>query len=232
MKSEKLAKYVKTRNKKLSEYKFGPLQVFVKDPLPDGFDIQEVFDKLAQRLPGHYLRLVDIIYVGQFNIFKERQINAVYMDGAIYVTNEQSNSEDMLDDIIHETAHAIEEKYGQVIYKDGEIEEEFLSKRKSLKRILIDRGHQLGHLNFENVDFSVEFDKYMLEKVGYDNLRMLTVDVFLSPYSITSLREYFAIGFEEYYLGNKLDLREVCPYVYNKLYMLETNEMEIERYEF
>jgi hypothetical protein len=224
MKKKKLVNYVKNRNKELSEYKFGPIRVFVKDPLPAGFDIKETFDQLLHRIPNHYLRLVDVVYVGQFDIFKERQVNAVYMDGAIYTTNAQSNSKDMLDDLVHELAHALEEKYGHIIYEDGEIEEEFLFKRKRLKRILVQKGYPLDHLDFEKTEFDREFDNFLLEEVGYDNLRMLTINVFISPYSITSLREYFAIGFEKFYLEDRLDLHKVCPYISSKLRLLESSE--------
>ena len=50
--------------------------------------------------------------------------------------------------------------------------------------------------------------------------------MFLTPYSITSLREYWATGFEEYVLGNRLDLKNVCPYINKKLSMLEIEEVQ------
>ena len=33
-------------------------------------------------------------------------------DGAIYVTNEQDDDEDFIDDMIHEIAHLVENTYG------------------------------------------------------------------------------------------------------------------------
>ena len=41
--------------------------------------------------------------------------------------------------------------------------------------------------------------------------------------SITSLREYFAAGFEEFYLGDRAYLKKNCPYIYNKLQLLESS---------
>ena len=66
----------------------------------------------------------------------------------------------------------------------------------------------------------------MHKEVGYDTLRMLAVDLFLGPYSVTSLREYFASGFEEYYLENRLYLKELSPYIYRKLSLLEEKDVE------
>ena len=59
---------------------------------------------------------------------------------------------------------------------------------------------------------------------------MLAVNLFTTAYSVTSLREYFARGFEEYYLGNKLYLREISPYIYRKLSLLE--EKDVEEFQF
>ena len=39
-----------------------------------------------------------------------------------------------------------------------------------------------------------EFDNFLYKKIGYDKLSLLTSGLFLSPYSITTIREYFASG--------------------------------------
>ena len=61
---------------------------------------------------------------------------------------------------------------------------------------------------------------------------MLAVELFLDPYSITSLREYFATGFEEYYLENRLYLKDLSPYVYKKLFLLNDNDLEEMEHEY
>ena len=55
---------------------------------------------------------------------------------------------------------------------------------------------------------------------------MLTVNLFIGPYAATSLKEYFASGFEEYYLENRLYLREISPYIYRKVSLLEEKDVE------
>ena len=41
--------------------------------------------------------------------------------------------------------------------------------------------------------------------------------LFASPYGATSLREYFANGFEKYFLGEAQHVKEVSPMLYNIL---------------
>jgi hypothetical protein len=48
-------------------------------------------------------------------------------------------------------------------------------------------------------------------------LRLISAELFYSPYAITSLREYWANGFENYLLGDKLALRDLSPVLFNKV---------------
>ena len=212
---------MKNRNKSLPEYKIGAFQVLVKDPITSDIDIQDIFNEVNNLLPNEYLNLLDIVYIGDFSFLREREANALYMDGAIYISNEQDDGEDLKDDIIHEISHSVEEKYGDFIYTDGSIEDEFLLKRAKLKKILVSQNYNVSELNFLETDYNSDFDEFLHKDIGYDALRIMTVDLFLAPYSITSLREYFGRGFEEYYLNDRLYLKEVCPYIYNKLFLLE-----------
>jgi len=41
--------------------------------------------------------------------------------------------------------------------------------------------------------------------------------LFVSPYAITSLREYFSTGFEEYFLKDRNYLKNMSPAIYNKI---------------
>ena len=77
--------------------------------------------------------------------------------------------------------------------------------------------------------YDLELDSYLYKKVGYETLWNMVAGLFPSPYSTTSLREYFARAFEEYFLGNVDYLRRVCPYVYKKLSLLN-NEDYLETY--
>ncbi len=220
MSNKNLVNYVKKKNKLLSEHRFGSLQVIIKDHIKNDVDLEYVFNKFNNIIPDHFTDLIDIIYVGHFDFFDKKNINALFLDGAIYVSNDQDDNNDLLDDLVHELAHAVENKYGDFIYSDGVIEDEFLSKREKLRKILRDRDYDTNRYNFYKTEYDDQFDLFLYDEVGYDSLRLLSVDLFVNSYAPTSLREYFASGFEEFYLGDKLYLRDISNYIYKKLMIL------------
>ena len=68
-------------------------------------------------------------------------------------------------------------------------------------------------------DEYIEFDNFLLNKIGYDKLSLLIQGLFLNPYAATSLREYFATGFTDFYLdANHNTLKSICPALYRKLF--------------
>tara|TARA_R100001082_G_scaffold110950_1_gene92564 strand:+ start:730 stop:1422 length:693 start_codon:yes stop_codon:yes gene_type:complete len=229
MKKEKVVNYVKS--KKRLEYKFKHFSVIITDPLPDNVDISYTFKNIESTLPHHFLNLIDVVYVGDFSFFKERKINAMYADGAMYISNVQDDNRDLKDDIIHEVSHAVDEKFNDVIYYDNKIKKEYFQKLKKLKNYLIFEKYDLRGINFFNEEYNKGFDDFLYKEVGYERLRGLIKDLFLSPYSVTSLREYFAVAFEEYFIGNRIYVKQVSPYVYEKLYFLSNNIEDVTQYE-
>ena len=231
MKNEKVVNYVKAKNKKLSEYKLGFFQIFVQDFLPENINMAVVFKEIESLLPKYFLDLIDVVYIGNFSFFKERKINAMYLDGALYISNDQDNNDDMKDDIIHEMAHVIEDRYNEFLYDDEEIKNEYFGKLKKLKNYLSFEGYDIRGVNFFNTIYNQQFDEFLFKNVGYNNLLGLIDGLFLAPYSITSLREYFARAFEEFFLGDKLYLKNSCPYTYRKVSLLVEKDPETLKYE-
>ena len=232
MKNKELANYVKARNKTLPEYQFGNFHVLVQSPLSADIDLSKVFKDVNDVVPEHFSKLIDVVYVGDFKFLNDREVNAMYSDSAIYISNVQDNNDDLKDDVVHELAHAVEEKYGQFLYSDEQIKNEFLLKRSRLKRILENQGYDISNLDFFETEYNEEFDSFLYKEVGYDILQLLAVNLFIAPYSVTSLKEYFARGFEEYYLGNILYLKDLSPYVYKKLSLLNEKDQEETEYEY
>ena len=111
-------------------YSFNGTDVYITHPLPENVSIDEVLSIITSKIPRHLHQGVDVIYVGQFKDFIAREINAMFEDGAIYVTNDQDNAEDMIDDIVHEIAHSVESEYPDMIYEDGRLFKEFIGKKK------------------------------------------------------------------------------------------------------
>jgi hypothetical protein len=209
----------KKRSRRLGEkYVLNNIPLIVKDSFVIDISVETVFDRVSKLVPTKFFSFIDAIYVGDFDIMREREINAMYKDGTIYVSNYQSDEEDMVDDIIHEIAHAVEDNFMMQIYGDNQIEVEFLSKRMTLKKRLELEGFDLRGLNFLNPELDRQFDEFLHKEVGYAILTSLTNDLFYSPYGATSLREYFANGFECYF--HKRDhqfLQKVSPAIYFKL---------------
>ena len=202
------------------------IQVYVKDPLPKNIDASIVVKSIKRKLPGHLLDLVDILYIGEFDFLEEKQANATYMDGAIYTTNKQSNNIDMLDDILHEYAHATEKNYNVQIYSDNAIESEFLTKRLKLGTLLDYEGYGVDEYNFANPEYDMNFDIFLHNEVGYEKIRNLDQGMFLNSYSITSLSEYFATSFEEYYLRNRRAVKKITPAVFAKIDLIHRGDIE------
>ena len=210
--------YIRESSKKGTEkLLFRRIVVYVKDPLPENFDLDYVFSQIQKTVPEHLAYGVDSIFVGQFDDIEERELDALYKDGAIYTTNQQRNEDDMINDIIHELSHANEETYAALIYTDGKIENEFLGKRKKLLDILKAEGYNVSIDTFMNTEYSRDFDMFLYKEVGYEKLTMFTMGLFVSLYGATSLREYFANGFEHYFLHDPNYVKTISPAVYEKV---------------
>ena len=194
----------------------GTVNVYEKDPLPETLDLPALLRKIEQLVPKHLFTNVDMILIGQNSIFQEKKVNAVYKDGALFVTNDQDDASDMLDDIIHEVAHSLEEVAKESIYSDDLLHVDFLKRRQKLYN-LIGEEDKPPLKYFRDVEYSELFDMYLLKNVGYEKLSNLTRYIFPNPYSITSLREYFASGFEEFFIGDRAFLKKTCPILYDKI---------------
>jgi len=170
-------------------------------------------------LPASFLDNIDSVYIGEFDSLKKREVDSVYQDGAIYIVPSYVFSqEELLRNIIHEVAHAVEEQNSLEIYGDRELEGEFVKKRIKLLDKLKSIGYDIPSIElFTDSEYSSELDNYFYKEVGYPLMAQLTSNMFSSPYGATSLREYFANSFEDYFLGNMKDVKVISPKVYNKI---------------
>ena len=218
-----LEESIKKGKKLRDSWSLNGIQIFIKDKLPKEFDMKFVVTYINSRIPQHMMKGVDIIYVGGFEEMERRDINAFFEDGAIYVTNVQDNEMDMIDDIIHEMAHAVEREYLNQIYS-GSIEKEFLGKRERLYFILKGEGYGVSPVFKVKTEYDREIDDFLYREVGYENLNTLVNGLFVSAYASTSLSEYFARGFEEYFMGDVNYLRKISPVLYNILESLKDME--------
>lgn len=189
------------------------VDVYIKDRLPEEVSPDFVFKYIDARIPFHLTTGIDIIYIGQFPKMKERDIDAYYEDGAIYVTNEQVDEMDMIDDLIHELAHAVERNNDELIYGSGSLQNEFLAKRRNLAARLKEMYEVPATFTID-MEYDKSIDMFLYDTVGYDILNQLVVSIFISGYAATSVSEYFARGFEEYFIGDKSTLKQISPVLF------------------
>jgi len=195
------------------------ISVIIKDKLPDEVDPEFIFNYIGSRVPFYLTKNVEMIYVGQFPEMKERDINAYYENDAIYVTNEQDDEMDMIEDIIHEISHAVEKYNEEFIYGDGGLQREFIAKRKRMSQLLSQKYDVPSDFNI-NFEYDRAIDEFLYRDVGYDALNQICVNIFPSAYACTSVSEYWAKGFEELFIGDKNNLKEMCPVLYKRLAFL------------
>ena len=211
--------FLQENNNKVNNfYTSTGIHVYVKDPLTNGLDMEEIVSIVENRIPKKFLAEVEMMIVGDLEEFEDRKINAMYKDGCLYITNEQDDADDLIDDIIHEIAHSLEEPFGLEIYGDKKLSSEFLNKRGQLRSILWAHDYKTQLNFFMNTEYDIEFDDFLLNKVGYDKLSILMQGLFISPYAATSLREYFATGFTDFFMepDHRL-LKSVSPILYKKI---------------
>ena len=208
------------RNRRMrNEFMVNGVTVFIKDALPEHISGEFIFEYVGSRIPSFMMSNVEVIYIGQFPEMEERDINAFYENDAIYVTNEQDDDMDVIDDIIHEISHAVEHYNREFIYGDGSLQREFIAKRKRLSALLSQRYNVPNDFNV-NFHYDRAIDEFLYRDVGYDALNQICVGIFPSAYAATSLSEYWAKGFEELFTGDKSKLNDLCPVLYKKLIYL------------
>ena len=197
---------------------FNNIQVFVKDALPQGIELTNVIMDLEDSIPAHLFYEVETVLIGQFKEIEDRGLRAVYLDGGIYVTNKQPSEEQLFEDIVHEVAHAVEKMFQAQIYSDNEIEKEYLGKKKRFLDLLSAGGVKIPNRLRYETEYSKLFDEFLFYQLGYEAVAPYCQGLFLSPYSSVSISEYFATGFEHYFVQSDLDyVRKISPQLFEKL---------------
>jgi len=200
-------------------FRFGNIDVEEFEPTPDNINLQAIFKAIENNFPSHYFQKVNGVKIGHDEEFDQRKVNvnAMYRDGTFYITNRQKNTKDLMDDIVHEFAHHMEVLFPELIYSDQSLIHEFERKRQELKFELQSEGYWVQDYNFDNLKYDEKFDIFLYQRVGPSMLRMATAGLFIRPYASVSLREYFATGFEAYYLGKQDTLEKISPMLYDKI---------------
>jgi len=193
------------------------VDVEINDELPDNFNVRAIFKTIEKRIPSHFFTNLNKIKIENDEEFRERDINALYRNNEFIISPKQKNANDLIDDIVHEFAHHVETLFTEQIYSDEKIKNEFLKKRQEMKFEIQSEGYWVGDYDFDNLKFDEKFDTFLYSRLGRNMLRMITTGLFIRPYASISLREYFATGFEAYYLGKQNSLEKISPMLFDKI---------------
>lgn len=198
----------------MREYYIHNIPLFVVDEPDSGVDIGQFCLEVEETLPHALLSNVEVVYIGNFVALNDR--NAMFNDGGIFMTSEEPTSNDMFENFVHEVAHSLEARHGMEIYQDNLVQE-FIGKRRKLYHLLAAEGYKVDPKYFMNVEYDAKFDSFLANTVGYPTLLTLTMGLFASPYGATSIQEYFANGFEKYFLDDPRTVKSVSPILYRKI---------------
>ena len=203
-------------------FNFADIEVEQTDEIEDGFDCEKLFKDVEQAIPRKFLKNLKKVKIEDREEFAERNVTALYNDGVLYLAPKLGKDGSMLTDIIHELAHHVETLYTNLIYGDESVQREFLRKRHELEFELRSEGYWTEEYDFEDINYSNNLDNFLYKRVGPNMLRLATSGMFIRPYAAVSIREYFATGFEAYYLGKREKLDKISPVLYDKIVELHT----------
>jgi hypothetical protein len=199
--------------------------VYVINKFPSNIKVNNILDSVKNIINKNYLDRLEAIYIGDFKDLNKRDIQSMLKDGAIWISS--NNVKNVIteplvaENIIHEVAHLLEEKYQSQIYGDGKLEREYNAKKNRLFQILKADGYDIDLDLFFSDDMLKEFDNFLYRIVGYDKISLLTAGMFLSPYSVTTIREYFASGVLDYLTNENSYIDEISPILYSKIKTME-----------
>ena len=95
------------------------------------------------------------------------------------------------------------------------------SKEPTIEDMLENFVHEVAYQVNPNLygytEYNKTFDKFLSDEVGYPTLLNLTMGLFVSPYAATSIQEYFANGFEKYFLDEPRHVWSISPVLYEKI---------------
>jgi len=196
------------------EYYIHKVPVFLMSLNPPQVNIPEFCQAVEETVTAPMCRNLDVVYIADIPELAGR--SATYAHGAIYMSSSEPTVFDMVENFVHEMAHSLESTFGQDIFTE-ELISEFRGKRERLYQILKAEGFKPSERLFGFTEYTEKMDLYLAEVVGYPTLLSLTMGLFVSPYGATSLQEYYANGFEKYFLDNPRKVRDTSPVLYNKI---------------
>lgn len=196
-------------------FSLNSVDFFIKDL---SLDIEGI-KKSIKEIPNIFYSKIKNIIIHSSNTFDAKGVDAFIRDETIEINSKILNSiHEFKKTLIHELYHSIETDLKQFLvdtFKDVEIE--FLQKKKKLlDKISNDpRFSKPNNSFYKSTEHDYEFDDFLSRKIGYHILDNKIIDIFPSPYAITSIDEYIAICIEIFFFERREWVVTYCPKVAN-----------------
>lgn len=155
--------------------------------------------KLPKVLEKIFSDSVKGIFFKTKNTHKNYNVDATYDDGYIYIKEDLVDPDLILQVLIHEVSHLLQDTFPERFLENGDIINEFSLKRIELMRRLSKRGYNLDRKAFLRLTYDPMFDTFLNNEIKEEDLKDCIKGLFPSPYSALSLDEYIAIIFEEFF---------------------------------
>ncbi len=181
-------------------------------------DVAQVIRDLEDRVPDHFLTHLQIISIDRFPDLEKDQLLSDYNNNEIRILS-TLRAEEMFSAMLHEIAHHVETLYNQDIYGDGSIISEFLGKRDNLYRRIAGKFAAVDQKMFRTIEFDDRLQDLFYETIGLDAMTNFVLGLFPSPYAAVSVKEYWAIGFENFITDQYSNdfTKRISPNLYKKL---------------
>ena len=130
------------------------------EKFPSHINVSEIVSELKSLLPYELYSGLEGIYVGTFKELEQRNVQAIFKDGVIYLSSHKNNPkidmETILKHIVHEIGHLVEDRFANDVYGDQNIEIEYLTKKRNLVNILKSNGINFQAF-FQDISIQMEF---------------------------------------------------------------------------
>ena len=161
-----MIKYIKESHRKSQdrkEYMLFDVPVYVINKFPSNIDINDILSNLKKSINKNYINGLEAIYIGDFEDLNRRNIQSMFKDGAFWISSNNIKNfitePIVVENIIHEIAHLLEENFPNLIYGDGRLEKEYNSKKERLYQILKNE-------NYNKVNYPLFFDDDQLKELS------------------------------------------------------------------
>jgi hypothetical protein len=207
-------------------YIYNKILIYIKNNLKLSINMNYVIEIIENIIPKHiFNNNIDTIFIGEFQELKNKNLDVIYKEKSIYISNtKQYTNESLIYCILLGVGYSLLYSQKDYLFKDNIIQIEFLKKRVQLSNIL-KYYVEKGILEYEKL---ISIDYYrMLESVVVHLLESLPRDknilnalneIYITNFGMFSIENYVIDGYVELlYTKDLSKFKRVYPELFLKL---------------